>query len=376
MIIFKLPDLGEGLPDAIIREWYVKEGDEVKVDQPLVAMETAKALVDVPSPYNGTIEKLHGDAGDTINTGEPLISFAGETADAVKHDTGTVVGAIEESGGVIEEIARVSKTQTYHANVKAIPAVRQLAKKMGVDLHALEGSGADGAITMDDVLAQTQAAAPTNKVAPVPEGMTQLAGVKRAMVMSMAQSHREVVPVTVVDDADIQAWPAGTDVTVRLLRAMQIAIEKEPMLNVTFNGNAMAYKHNDVINIGMAVDTPHGLYVPVLKDIAAQTDAELRENINRLKQQARDKAIPQDDLKGATIMLSNFGALAGRYANPIIVPPMVAILGVGRSRDEVVAREGKTAIHRIMPLSITVDHRAVTGGEAVRFLAAVIAALE
>ncbi len=374
MIIFKLPDLGEGLPDAIIREWYIKQGDVVKVDQPLVAMETAKALVDVPAPYAGTIEKLFGEVGDTIETGNPLIGFEGEGAAETKTDSGTVVGAIEQSGKIIQETAFGVSRQSSHSGtqrIKATPAVRALAKKLGVDLTTLTPQGAR--ITAAEVRQAAHQSNPSD--ASLPEDMQALTPARRAMVMSMKKSQQEVVPVTLVDDADIHAWPAKTDTTLRLLRAIAAACQQEPMLNASFDGQHMAYRLNQAINVGIAVDTEHGLYVPVLKDIAKRDDNDLREQINQFKQQARDKSIAQADLHGATIMLSNFGAIAGRYASPIIVPPMVAIIGVGRSRDEVVAIDNKPAIHKMMPLSITVDHRLITGGEAARFLKTLITTL-
>jgi 2-oxoisovalerate dehydrogenase E2 component (dihydrolipoyl transacylase) len=373
MNIFKLPDLGEGLPDAIIREWYVNVGDEVKVDQPLVAMETAKALVDVPSPYNGQIEKLYGDEGDTINTGESLIGFSGDVADDTREDKGTVVGTIEESSAVVEESATgMVATNVTEKRVKATPAVRMLAKQLGVDINQVIPSNGMY-VSADDVKATIGDVKDNTPKAQAVKGKV-LSGIKRAMVQSMTQSHQEIVPVSLCDDADIHAWD-NQDVTVRLLRAIAAAAKQEPVINSHYHGATMSIETFTEVNVGMAVDTEHGLFVPVIKDINNQSDEQLRDTINRFKQQAKDKAIAQEDLKGATIMLSNFGAFAGKYANPIIVPPMVCILGVGRSRDSVVAHEGEMHIHKIMPLSVTVDHRAITGGEVTRFLKHVMQSL-
>lgn len=368
MKIFKLPDLGEGLPDAIIREWYIKVGDEVKVDQPIVAMETAKALVDVPAPFPGTIEKLFGDNGDTIETGQPLIGFEGQGEEETTKDTGTVVGAIEEGNVVIEETAVATRT---HNALKATPAVRALARRLDIDLAGVTPTGTTPSgskrITKLDV---QRAAEQLSK--DLPSDMQALSPARRAMVLSMSRAHKEIVPVTVCDDADIAAWDENQDITLRLIRAMANACHAEPMLNSHYDGKRVAIKQQDSVNLGLAVDTEHGLYVPVLKDVANQTDEELRQKINQFKQQAQDKAIPQADLHGGTIMLSNFGRFAGRYANPMIVQPMVAIVGVGRMQDAVVAIDGKPAIHRMIPLSVTFDHRAVTGGEATRFLRAMM----
>ncbi|MES2204478.1 MAG: dihydrolipoamide acetyltransferase family protein [Pseudomonadota bacterium] len=363
MKTFRLPDLGEGLPEAIIREWYVQVGDEVQIDQTIVAMETAKALVDVPSPFAGKIEKLFGKADDTIKTGDPLIGVEGE------EDAGTVVGNIETSDKILQESAAGISVKAQSAAHKATPAVRMLAQQLGVDLADVKYSGT--IITAEDVKKTAnlfqQNTIPALNVQ-FTDTVESLTPTRRAMVMSMTQSHQHIVPVSISDDADIHDWVGKQDTTVRLLRAVQAGCEAVPITNAYFDGQQMVYQLHKNINIGIAVDTEHGLFVPVLKDVANQSNEALRETINRFKQQARDKALPAQDLKNATIMLSNFGTIAGRYANPIIVPPMVAIVGIGSAREKVVAHNGAPAVRRILPISITVDHRLVTGGEAIRLL--------
>ncbi|MBP9727026.1 MAG: 2-oxo acid dehydrogenase subunit E2 [Gammaproteobacteria bacterium] len=368
MKIFCLPDLGEGLPEAIIREWYVQPGDEVQIDQTIVAMETAKALVDVPSPFAGKVEKLFGKTGDTVITGSPLIGVEGEETDA-----GTVVGNIEASDLILEECATGVSVTAQQASHRATPAVRMLAQQLGVDLDEVKYSGKN--ITADDVkkaanLFQSNTIPPLN--VQFTDAVESLTPTRRAMVMSMTQSHQHIVPVSISDDADIHDWIGKQDTTVRLLRAIQAGCETVPIANAYFDGQQMVYQLHKKINVGMAVDTPHGLFVPVLKDVAHQSNEALRESINRFKQQARDKSLSPQDLKDATIILSNFGTIAGRYANPIIIPPMVAIVGIGSARNTVVAHNGEPAVRRILPISITVDHRLVTGGEAVRLLQAIM----
>jgi len=376
MKIFKLPDLGEGLPDAIIREWHVKVGDEIKTDQSMVSMETAKALVEVPAPFDGKVEKLFGDVDDTIETGQPLIGFEGEgEAEEAVTDAGTVVGAIEQSESVLQESAAGVVTKKSTAGIKATPAVRALARRLGVDLATITPKGER--ITAEEVKqAASGTAGAAQTMTEKPTDMQEITPVRKAMVLSMTQSHREVVPVTLSDEADISAWKGKDNITLRIIRAIQNACEKEPMLNATFDGKQMAFRYNKTINLGLAVDTKHGLYVPILKDIASKNDSQLRENIERFKQQAQDKTIPQEDLHGGTIVLSNFGTIAGRTANPIILPPMTAIIGIGKLYDGIVAVNGKPEIRPILPLSVTVDHRAVTGGELARFLRAMIDSLE
>lgn len=357
MTIFNLPDLGEGLPDAEIHEWFVKEGDVVTLDQPLVSMETAKAVVDVPCPQNGTIEKLFGKPGDIIKTGEPLVMFiAQETARA---DKGTVVGNLEESNDISEDNFIIGSSNQQRA--KATPAVRLFAKKLHIDLNTLSGTGHLGMITREDVQKAS------DKKAQPPEGFEPLRGVRRAMLNSMVQSHKEVVPVSIFDEVDIHAWPEQEDITVRLIRAIEYACTIEPALNAWFNTEHSARKCFETLHLGLAMDSDEGLFVPVIHNVAQLSNIELRQRINEYKQAVNTRTLPADSLKGATITLSNFGKFAGRFASPIIVPPMVAILAVGRLYT--------ANSHPTLPLSLSFDHRAVTGGEATRFLGAVMKSL-
>jgi 2-oxoisovalerate dehydrogenase E2 component (dihydrolipoyl transacylase) len=365
MTIFHLPDLGEGLPDAEIHQWYVNVGDHIEIDQPLVSMETAKAVVDVPAPQSGVIMELYGQPGDIIKTGAPLIRFE---AEAKATDQGTVVGKLEEHGAVAESTFIIGTHQSA-ARIRATPQIRLLAKKRQVDLHAVIGTGPNGLITAQDV----EMASTTH---PLPEGFEPLKGVRRAMLNNMVLSHQQVVPVTIYDEVDIHAWPTDADLTVKLLRAMVEASRAEPALNAWFDDKHVARKCLSEINVGLAMDNEEGLFVPVLTDVANQTDQVLRQTIETYKQALHTRSLTPEQFKGATITLSNFGKFAGRFANPIIVPPTVAILGVGRSYDAAVADEKKAVIHKLLPLSLTFDHRAVTGGEATRFLGALMSALK
>lgn len=375
MKTFNLPDLGEGLPDAEIREWLIQEGDIVKVDQPIVSMETAKALVDVPSPYNGRIAKLHGNPGDIIKTGNPLVEFEyseGQTSPkaAEQADAGTVVGSIEVGDRVIKESPTGIQTQdAQRAGVRMTPAVRSLAKELNVDLNTIKPTGPNGTITVVDVKNAASHAE-------VQEGFEPLHGARRAMAINMANAHANVVPVTVSDDADIQHFSEQEDITLRLIRAMIAAAKAVPILNAHFDSKTTSTKIFDTVNLSLAVDTPKGLYAPVIHAAEKKSKEELRATINNFKQQAQNAEFKQETLHGATITLSNFGIFVGRYANPMILPPTVGIVGIGKSRDQVVPVNGKPEIHRIMPISLTFDHRVVTGGEAARFLDAFIKDLQ
>lgn len=371
MKIFKLPDLGEGLQEAEIVEWHVKSGEDIRADQPLVSVETAKAIVEIPSPQSGRIAKLFGKPGDIVHLGAPLVAFEGASEGGEDADAGTVVGHMEVGRQPVEEApaAPGSGTAAGHGAIKAIPAVRALARKLDIDLAMVTPSGPEGVITAADV---QRAAKLLAELGP-PEV---LRGVRRAMAQNMARAQSEVAAATVIDDADIHAWPPHTDVTIRLIRALAAGCRAEPGLNAWFDAR-MARRHVlEKIDLGIAVDLPDGLFVPVLRDVAHRDAADLRAGLDRMRADIRARKIPPEEMRGNTITLSNFGMIAGKYAAPVVVPPTVAILGAGRMHEQVVAHQGVPAVHRILPLSLTFDHRVVTGGEAARFLAAVIKDLE
>ena len=453
---FILPDLGEGLPDATIVEWFVKPGDIIKLDAPLVSMETAKAVVEVPSPVSGKVLKLAGADGDVIVTGTMLAEFeidpsmpqraegqdtghhhapVGAAAAAIPSmaatsiaaaaaptppastDAGTVVGAMQTSDAVRSEAA------VAVGGVKAMPAVRAMARKLGVDLSRVRATGPDGVATMDDVkraAADGSAKPGTDSVAaarPVgaagaatsgviagsiaasaapttqartslsasgkpmrtrPPGVTisgqpeQLKGVRRNMARVMADAHTKVVPTTLTDDADIHAWAHGNDMTVRLVRAICVAAKAVPALNAWFDGDNLTRTLHPHVDIGIAVDTDDGLFVPALRNADMLDARGVREAIGRLRIQVEDRSIPPGELSGYTISLSNFGMFAGRYATPVVVPPCVAIVAAGRARHQITPVIGGFESHKVIPLSITFDHRACTGGEAARFLRAML----
>jgi pyruvate dehydrogenase E2 component (dihydrolipoamide acetyltransferase) len=196
------------------------------------------------------------------------------------------------------------------------------------------------------------------------------------MAQSMAVSRDSVMECTVVDDADLRLWRARDDYTVRVLRAIATASAAVPGLNAWYDSESQSRRLFEHVDVGLAVDTPDGLLVPVLRDVGRRDAATLRSDLDRLKQAAMDRTLTSDELRSFTFILSNFGTMAGRYASPVVVPPAVAILGTGRAREDVVAVEGRVEIHRRMPLSLTFDHRVVTGAEAVRFLGALIRDLE
>lgn len=363
MKIFKLPDLGEGLQEAEIVTWHVKPGDTVKIDQPLASVETAKAIVEIPSPYEGKIAKLYGNERDVARVGQPLVAFEGGD----QEDAGTVVGKVEVGGSVVAEAPSAPAPAAH--GIKATPAVRALARKLDVDLAMVTPTGTDGLLTVSDVQRAARILAELG-----PQEL--LRGVRKVMAQSMTLAHAEVASATLMDDADIDAWPEGTNIMLRLMRAVVAACRAEPSLNAWYDSQAVGRRLMKNVDIGIAVDTNDGLLVPVLRNVEKRSPDELAVALRKLIQDTRDRKVPPEDLRANTITLSNFGPIGGRYASPIVVPPTVAIIGAGRTRKEVVAVDDTPAVHRIVPLSVTFDHRAVTGGEAGRFMAAMIADLQ
>jgi pyruvate dehydrogenase E2 component (dihydrolipoamide acetyltransferase) len=357
MSTFHLPDLGEGLTEAEIVAWHVSPGDHVTADQPLVSVETDKAVVEVPCPWSGTIETIHGKIGDIIKIGAVLA----EIATGKSEDKGAIVGEFPAAKPQAAARAKtaVPASQTG-SKVSATPAVRQLARRLEVDLTIVTGTGPGGAILSADVEAASA-------------GET-LRGVRRAMAKAMTASGATVVPATLTDRADISAWTKRANPTLRLIRALCAGCSEEPALNARFDGERRVLSEG--VNLSVAIDAPDGLFAPVLKGVDVASPAELTKRLDAAKAGVRLRTLKPADLTGGTITLSNFGMLGGEHAALVVTPPQVAILGAGRIDDAVLAVKGKPAIRRILPLSLTFDHRAVTGGEAARFMAAVRADLE
>ena len=436
--IFRLPDLGEGLTDADVVEWYVAEGESVALDQPVVALESAKAVVDIPSPVAGRVRRHCARPGETVATGAPLVEFEIDTgvprrvsddlggeaspsaasAPSASHagapgamdastsgsgthpipdrrgETPSTAGSNERplsahSGGNWAPTERHGASTEANAGVRAapdrrsepgspatpnridaMPAARAKARALGVDLASVTGTGPGERVRVADVERAADRAAATGA------GEETLRGVRKTMASRMALSHARIVPVTVTEDADIGDWAEGEDVTVRLVRAIVAGCAASPALNAWFDDDPPRRTLHRDVHLGIAADTGDGLFVPVLRDAGAREPAGLRAEIDRLRAGVAARSLAPAELDGATISLSNFGMLAGRYGTPIVVPPQVAILGAGRAREEPVARDGAVAIRWRMPLSLTFDHRACTGAESSRFLAAVVADLE
>jgi pyruvate dehydrogenase E2 component (dihydrolipoamide acetyltransferase) len=357
MSTFNLPDLGEGLQEAEIVSWHVAAGDHVVVDQPLLSVETEKAVVEIPSPKSGHIAQLLAHPGERVRVGAPLLTFE----EGVHPETGTVVGELAKPASAPSRAAATTGA------TGAMPAVRARAKELGVDLATLKGSGPNGVITRADVEAAAKRSSSSAGA---------LRGARRTMAQSMARAWREVAHATLHDQADIESWPAQEDVTVRLIRAIVAGCKAQPSLNAGFDSASESLQQNSRIDLGLAIDSPEGLFVPVIRDVGRSTPETWRKQVDIAKTGISNRTLSPNDLRNPTITLSNFGTIAGRHAALIIVPPQVAILGAGRISDQPVRSGGGLTMHRALPLSLTFDHRAITGGEAARFMRAVIGDLE
>ena len=347
MSILTLPDLGEGLHEAEIVTWHVSEGDNVVTDQPLVSVETDKAVVEIPSPYSARVTRLFGQPGDRLTVGDQLVEFEAVEAAA---DTGTVVGDIATVAA-----ASVSAPAAPSARSKATPGVRALARKLGVNPSIVQGTGPDGVTTKGDVERAARILAAAAAAEP-------LRGVRRAMADRMSKAHAEVPRATVTDEADVEAWNKSASVTPRLIRAIVAGCRAAPALDAWFDRAEMTRRLHPHVDLGIAVDTEDGLFVPVLRNVGERTPRDLQQVLDSLKQDVRARTVPPSELRGQTITLSNFGTVGGKFAELVVVPPagdvhplQIPWLGIrrvpwvarGSRRRRVVRRARATASHVI-----------------------------
>ena len=409
---FILPDLGEGVAEAELIRWQVAAGDRVEEHQTLAEMETDKALVEVPSPWAGVIGELHGGPGDIITVGSVLVTYqvdgATDTgtpavvAAAESEDAGTVVGSMDTDLSVSEQFTRRREPEEIVAasgKALATPAVRRVARELDIDINLVAGTGRGGRVTARDVHAFSggsgERATPT--VAPAlqrptidAEGVTEripIRGVRRKIAQALERSLRTAVHFTVTDEADVTALDNKrreyTTVLGRKISFMPIvltaickALRQHPMLNANVDDEKQEILVKGVINLGIAVDTEHGLMVPVIRDAAKRSIAELGDAVADVARRARDRTIPREELIGGTFTVSNVGSFGGMHATPIINYPEVAIIAIGRAKERVLVKEGMFYAGWIMPLSVSSDHRVVDGAESARFLSTVVRLLE
>lgn len=360
--LFCLPDLGEGLDEAEIVTWHVVAGDRVVIDQPLLTVETDKAVVDIPSPFGGIIEACIGKAGEVISVGAPLVRFS---VDGARTDQAAVVGELPEAASKAPPAAVMPLSSLgQQGSVRAAPRARARARALGVELDSVTPTGPGGIIQLSDVETAAGGAPPI------------LSGVRRAMIKRMAEAHARVVRASVTGEADVSTWSTGGSPILRLIRAVGKAVEVAPVLNARFDDLAGSMTLQRSVNVGVAMETADGLFVPVLEDVQAKDASLLSAELNTLERAVNDRSISPESMHGQSITLSNFGALGGLHAELVVVPPQVAIVGAGRRFERLVLREGEPATALILPLSISFDHRVITGAEACSFLNALTADLE
>ncbi|EAS66217.1 2-oxo acid dehydrogenase subunit E2 [Photobacterium angustum] len=390
MKAFTLPDLGEGLAESEIVQWHINIGDTVKTDQVVVTVETAKATVDVPAPYSGKIVHRYGNEGDVINIGQCLLEIdellantssvqpekISESSENNTSPSTTVVGNISQLDKHVDvdpsyddanQTVNLHSIANQHHPLIATPSARLLAQKLGVNIKEITGSGANHLILDNDVYLAYQQQIP---------GTELLKGSRRNMAKNMTRSHHDVASVTITEEARLYHWQKNDDITVNLVKAINNACHIEPALNAWFDAETMTRCLHKTVNIGIAVDSSHGLYVPVLHHAEQYHQEGIRRWIDRTAASIRSRKIDRHQLQKATITLSNYGAIAGIYATPVVTPPQVAIIGAGRIMDKVVMEGERVKTIKVLPVSITFDHRACTGGEAARFIKALLNSLE
>jgi pyruvate dehydrogenase E2 component (dihydrolipoamide acetyltransferase) len=440
---FLLPDLGEGLAEAELISWKVKAGETVKESQTLAEMQTDKALVEVPSPWAGTVSEICGKPGDIIKVGAVLVRYGAAAAKpaaaapaasggastngtgsgaaclssqvaagapGANEDQGTVVGTMSGTLTVSDRFARRAPEAAAVARdgkALATPAVRRIARELGVDIQRVPGSGRNGRVTATDIeqFAGTGAgaAAPaaggfaprSAQIAPGSvyidgTGVTQrvpFRGVRRKIAESLDRSVRTTVHFTVVDEADVTALEAkrkeyskvtGQKLSMLpfIMAAICKALKKHPTLNAITDDANNEILVKGPVNLGCAVDTDNGLMVPVIRDAHAKSPVELAAEVKRLAAACKDRSIKREESMGGTFTISNVGSYGGMFATPIINYPEVAILAAGRAKERVLVKDGRFYAGLVLPLSLSCDHRVVDGAEGARFLNTVVGMLE
>ncbi len=393
---FKLADIGEGMQEAEILHWLVQEGQAVKEDQPLLEVQTDKVTAELPSPWNGVVARRLKAEGDIVRVGETLLEIeVGGEAPAPAQ-----AAAASRPSPAARPEGPPAAARAPSGRVLASPATRRRAREWGIDIQAVQGTGPAGRVTTGDLErqrlgaaaalpAQASAAAaaprssgPAPAIAQIAERQP-LQGLRRAIARNMAESHRDIPTAAQLDDCDVtELWELrrrwnrelaamGTDEHLTmlpfLLKAAAVAIRRHPDVGVRFDSERQEIVRQKELNIGIAVDTPDGLIVPVVRDVDRLGLRALAREIVRLSSAARSRSLVQSETEGGVFSVTNHGAVGGIYGLPIVRRPEVAILGLGRVREEPVVLEGQLAVRRILHFSIAFDHRVLDGADVGRF---------
>jgi len=379
--VFNFPDVGEGIHEGRVVEWLVAEGDTVAEDQALVKVETDKAVVELPSPHAGTVLRLHAAANADIFVGDPLVTI-GEAGEELPEDFAPAAEAAPEMTPTeIEAPAPVVGGR----RPLATPRTRALARKLGVDLQSVHGSGSGGRITDEDVERAAEGgvpAAPAPQVAPVGT-VTATIDLRKTIARAMHTAAHTAAHVTHVDEADVtdllahyrRAKPVieeRTGVRFTLLplfiKALVATLQKHSIFNASVDEERGEILYKKYYNIGVAVDTPEGLIVPVIRDADRKDLVELAAEVADKAERARSRQLGLDELKGGSCTITNIGPLGGIFATPIINVPELAIVGLHAIKERPEVVDGEIAIRKMMYLSVSFDHRYIDGAQGARFM--------
>jgi pyruvate/2-oxoglutarate dehydrogenase complex dihydrolipoamide acyltransferase (E2) component len=393
---FRLPDLGEGVTEAEVERWLVQEGDSIEEDAALVEVITDKASAEIPSPFRGVVARIHVAEGETVSVGAILVSIDDGASSAPSPDTRAIAGPSHDEtalgahevipsrpdGEVPEEHA--VELLPEEAPVQATPAVRRLARALGVDLSRIPGSGPGGRILAVDVEQRAASRPPSGSGA----RRVPLRGVRKAIANRMTQAHLAVPSVTHVEECDVTELEAtrrtvnarGNGIRLTYLpfivKACAAALKEHPALNASLDDETSEIVLHDRYDIGVAVDTPEGLLVPVVRDADEKSVRQIAAEIDQLAGRARSGSLTNAQMTGSTFTVTSPGRFGGLMATPIVFHPQAAILGAHRAIDRPVVRDGQVVVRRMMNLSITFDHRILDGMTAARFALAVAGLLE
>ena len=376
---FHLPDIGEGLTEATIVAWRVAVGESVGLDEPMVEVETDKAVVEIPAPRAGVVLHHGAPAGATIAV-DSLLVVIGEAGESWTPRAGAAPAPVSQSRQarpIVGDLEEVVPTRATAGAPRALPLVRRLAATLGVDLATVRATGTGGQILRSDIEAAARDTGPTERV--------RLSPTRLAIARNLTRSWQEIPHVTTFGSADPGALLAVRSLLARtggdpvplealLILAVVPVLREFPDFNATLDGEHLVLRRH--YDIGVAVDTPDGLMVAVVRAADTRDVAGLSAEIVRLAAAARARTIAAADLRGATFTISNIGAVGGGYGTPIIPYGTTAILSVGRAVEKVVVREGAIGIGRELPLSLSYDHRVIDGARGRAFLTAVAAAIE
>jgi pyruvate/2-oxoglutarate dehydrogenase complex dihydrolipoamide acyltransferase (E2) component len=380
MADFKLPDLGEGVTEAEIDRWLVTEGQTIAEDDPLVDVITDKATAEIPSPFAGVVEKIHIPEGETVPVGTVLVTIGG-ASEATSGSPSVQGAAHSETQGTLDAPSPGA------GGVKAMPPVRRLARELGVDIGAVAGTGPRGRILREDVEAFVQTGDGRGRVAA--ERREPFRGVRRMIADHMLRAHRSIPPVTHVEECDVtelqatrrkanERNPEEPKLTLLpfVVQAVVVGLKRFPELNSSLDEDANEIVLHGRYDIGIAVDTPQGLVVPVLRGADTRSLREIAAEIQRLAEGARAGTLRAEQLRGSTFSITSPGPFAGLMATPIINYPEAAILGVHKAQQRPVVLQGVVVVREMMNLSITFDHRLVDGVRAATFCKEVVELLE